>query len=61
MWAYLAAHAGLALLHHLLGSDIFSRMFLSRRVVAKVVKTPLAAALPPAYVPAVPVAASRRE
>lgn len=27
MWAYLIAHAGLAALHHLAGSDIFSRMF----------------------------------
>ena len=31
MWAYLVAHAGLAVLHHLLGSDILSRMFLPRR------------------------------
>lgn len=35
MWAYLVAHAGLAVLHHLLGSDIFSRMFLSRRIAAR--------------------------
>jgi len=27
VWAYLVVHAGLAVLHHLLGSDIFSRMF----------------------------------
>ena len=27
VWAYLFAHAGLAVLHHLLGSNIFSRMF----------------------------------
>jgi cytochrome b561 len=27
MWAYLIGHAGLAALHRLLGSDIFSRMF----------------------------------
>lgn len=27
MWAYLFAHAGLAVLHWLFGSDIFSRMF----------------------------------
>ena len=27
VWIYLFAHAGLAVLHHLLGSDIFSRMF----------------------------------
>ena len=33
MWAYLAAHAGIAVLHHLLGSDIFSRMFLRGRQV----------------------------
>ena len=31
MWAYLAAHAGLAVLHHLLGSDVLSRMFLRHR------------------------------
>ena len=31
MWVYLGAHAGLALLHHLLGSDILSRMFLRSR------------------------------
>ncbi len=30
MWAYLVAHAGLAVLHYLTGSDIFSRMFLPR-------------------------------
>lgn len=35
MWAYLVAHAGLALLHHVLGSDILSRMFLPRRVAVK--------------------------
>lgn len=29
-WAYLITHAGLAVLHHLLGSDIFSRMFWTR-------------------------------
>jgi cytochrome b561 len=27
VWIYLFAHAGLAVLHHLLGSDIFARMF----------------------------------
>ncbi len=27
MWAYLIGHAGIAVLHHLLGSDILSRMF----------------------------------
>jgi cytochrome b561 len=27
MWAYLIGHAGLAVLHRILGSDIFSRMF----------------------------------
>lgn len=31
MWAYLIGHAGLACLHHLLGSDILSRMFWIRR------------------------------
>jgi hypothetical protein len=30
MWAYLIAHGSLAILHHPLGSDIFSRMFRSR-------------------------------
>ena len=30
MWAYLIGHAGLAVLHHLTGSDIFSRMFWRR-------------------------------
>lgn len=30
MWAYLIGHAGLAVLHHLAGSDIFSRMFWRR-------------------------------
>ncbi len=29
-YAYIIAHAGLAVLHHLLGSDIFSRMFWTR-------------------------------
>ena len=31
MWAYLIGHAAMALLHHLLGSDILSRMFIRRR------------------------------
>jgi len=31
MWAYLVGHAGIAVLHHLLGSDIFSRMFWNKR------------------------------
>lgn len=31
VWAYLIGHAGLAVLHHLFGSDIFSRMFWTRR------------------------------
>jgi len=35
MWAYLLVHAGLAVLHHVLGSDIFSRMFLPRRTAVK--------------------------
>ncbi len=30
VWAYLFAHAGLAVLHHVLGSDILSRMFWTR-------------------------------
>ena len=31
MWGYLFAHAGIAVVHHMLGSDIFSRMFWSRQ------------------------------
>jgi hypothetical protein len=31
MWAYLIGHASLAVLHHMAGSDIFSRMFLAPR------------------------------
>lgn len=31
VWAYLIAHAGVAILHHVLGSDIFSRMFWNGR------------------------------
>jgi cytochrome b561 len=31
MWAYLIGHAGMATLHHLLGSDILRRMFWIRR------------------------------
>lgn len=31
MWAYLIGHAGVAVLHHLLGSDILRRMFWIRR------------------------------
>jgi cytochrome b561 len=31
MWVYLVTHASLAVLHQLLGSDIYSRMFWSRR------------------------------
>lgn len=30
MWAYLVAHAGFALIHHIAGSDIFRRMFWTR-------------------------------
>lgn len=30
IWAYLIAHAGMAVLHHLMGADIFSRMFWTR-------------------------------
>jgi cytochrome b561 len=33
MWAYLIGHSGLAVLHHLLGSDILRRMFWIRRGV----------------------------
>jgi hypothetical protein len=39
MWAYLIGHAGLAALHHLLGSDILLRMFWIRRGIT--VTTPL--------------------
>jgi cytochrome b561 len=35
MYAYLFAHAGLAVLHHLLGSDILSRMFWGGRAGAR--------------------------
>ena len=31
MWAYLFGHVGVAAFHHLLGSDVFSRMFWSGR------------------------------
>jgi len=31
MWAYIIAHASVALVHHALGDDIFSRMFWVRR------------------------------
>jgi hypothetical protein len=31
MWAYLIAHSSIAVLHHLLGSDIMRRMFWIRR------------------------------
>ncbi len=33
MWAYLLGHAAMAVLHHLMGSDIFSRMFWRGRSV----------------------------
>jgi len=40
-WAYLIAHAGLAVIHHLLGSDIFARMFWVRsRAVRPVPPSP---------------------
>lgn len=35
VWAYLVVQAGLGVLHYLLGSDIFSRMFLPHRIAAK--------------------------
>jgi len=35
MWGYLFAHAGLAVLHQLLGSDMISRMFWHRTSAAK--------------------------
>ncbi len=35
MWGYLFAHAGLAVLHQLLGSDMISRMFWHRRSAAQ--------------------------
>jgi cytochrome b561 len=31
MWAYLIGHALVALVHHALGDDIFSRMFWVKR------------------------------
>ena len=34
MWGYLIGHAGIAVLHHLLGSDILRRMFWIRRGIA---------------------------
>lgn len=34
-WGYLIAHAGLAVIHHLLGSNILSRMFWFRRRLAR--------------------------
>jgi hypothetical protein len=33
MWAYILGHAGIAVLHHLLGIDILRRMFWIRRGV----------------------------
>lgn len=38
MWAYLLGHAGIAVLHHLLGHDIIKRMFWIRRGIT--VRTP---------------------
>ncbi len=38
-WAYLVAHAGLALLHHAFGGDIFSRMLLDRREVPEAARS----------------------
>ena len=35
VWIYLFAHAGVAVLHHMLGSDIFARMFWFRRRAAR--------------------------
>ena len=31
MWAYLIGYASIAVLHHFLGSDVFSQMFWLRR------------------------------
>lgn len=36
MWGYLIAHAGLAIVHQLLGSDMVSRMFWRRGSVSKI-------------------------
>ncbi len=44
MWAYLIGHAAMAVLHHLMGSDIFSRMFWRGRPVTP--RSP-ASSLPP--------------
>lgn len=44
MWAYLIGHAAMAVLHHLLGSDIFSRMFWRARTVTS---RPQLRSLPP--------------
>ena len=40
MWAYLIGHAGMALLHHLLGSDVVRRMFWLRRGITISAATP---------------------
>ncbi len=45
MWAYLIGHAGLAALHHLLGSDILRRMFWIGRGVTITTRPPVKAKL----------------
>ncbi len=45
MWAYLIGHAGLATLHHLLGSDILKRMFWIRRGITITTRLPAKASL----------------
>lgn len=44
MWAYLFGHAGIAVLHHLLGHDILRRMFWLRRGIT--ITTPRSRAMP---------------
>jgi len=43
MWAYLIGHSGLAVLHHLLGSDILLRMFWIRRGMTMTTSPPMKA------------------
>jgi cytochrome b561 len=45
MWAYLIGHAGLATLHHLLGSDILRPMFWIRRGITITTRLPVKARL----------------
>jgi cytochrome b561 len=45
MWAYIIGHAGIAALHHLLGSDILRRMFWIRRGITITTHPPIRAVL----------------